>query len=163
MERTKALAAASLLVVAAAAQAADLPKEGKFDFTACWSGTANMVQFSKTQFAFGYEMTGTTRSNPPGAMFDKHSYRCIGTNASFDKKPHAITVCEAVDKDGDKRLTFFEQGVDGKVHRQFIAGTGKYEGMIETNAAVEPLGPFPTIKPGTFQNCNRQTGSYKLK
>lgn len=26
-----------------------------------------------------------------------------------------------------------------------------------------PAGPFPTIKPGTFQNCNRQTGTYKMK
>lgn len=163
MKSSRRLAAATLLAAAAAAQAADVPKEGKFDFTACWSGAANMVQFSKTQFAVNYEMTGATRSNPPGSMFDKHSFRCVGTNASFDKKPHALTVCEATDKDGDKRLTFFQQGPDGKVHREFIAGTGKYEGMIETNAAIEQLGPFPTVKPGTFQNCNRQTGNYKLK
>jgi hypothetical protein len=25
------------------------------------------------------------------------------------------------------------------------------------------LGQFPTIKPGTFQGCNRATGTYKLK
>ena len=154
---------AGLLAVAGTALAADLPKEGTFDFTACWSGTANMMQFSKSQFAFGYEMTGSTRSDPPGAIFDHHSYRCIGTNASFDKKLHSLTVCEAVDKDGDKRLTFFQTGADGKVHREFIAGTGKYEGMVETDAKVQPLGQFPTIKAGTFQNCNRQTGKYRLK
>jgi hypothetical protein len=28
---------------------------------------------------------------------------------------------------------------------------------------VHPLGPFPVIKAGTFQDCNRQTGTYKLK
>jgi hypothetical protein len=71
-------------------------------------------------------------------------------------------VCEAIDRDGDKRLTQFVTGPDGKLDRQFIAGTGKYEGMTETSS-VQPLGPFPTIKPGTFQNCNRQTGTYKMK
>ena len=28
---------------------------------------------------------------------------------------------------------------------------------------VEPLGSFPAIKAGTFQDCNHQTGTYKLK
>jgi hypothetical protein len=28
---------------------------------------------------------------------------------------------------------------------------------------VEALGPFPAIKPGTFQGCNHQSGTYKLK
>ena len=32
-----------------------------------------------------------------------------------------------------------------------------------TNGTIEPLGPFPVIKAGTFQDCNRQTGTYKLK
>jgi hypothetical protein len=155
--------AAGLLAAAGTTLAADLPKEGNFDFTACWSGTANMMPFSKTQIAFGYEMTGSTRSNPPGGMYDLHTYRCIGTNASFDKKPHSLTVCEAIDKDGDKRLTYFQTGADGKVQREFIAGTGKYEGMVETDTSIQPLGPFPTIKAGTFQNCNRQTGKYRLR
>jgi hypothetical protein len=34
--------------------------------------------------------------------------------------------------------------------------------MVRTTA-VQLMGPFPVIKPGTFQNCNRQTGTYKLK
>ena len=150
------------LLAAASAQAADLPKEGSFNFTACWSGTNSLVAFSKTHWAINFEMTGSTRSNPPGGMFDMHSFRCVGTNASFDKKPRFLTVCEAIDRDGDKRLTQFVTGPDGKLDRQFIAGTGKYEGMSET-ANVQNLGPFPTIKPGTFQNCNRQTGTYKMK
>ena len=162
MKAIRHLAATTLLATAAAVQAADLPKEGSFDFTACWAGTANMVAFSKTHWANTFEMTGSTRSNPPGGMFDMHSFRCIGTNASFDKKLQFLTVCEAVDRDGDKRLTHFETGADGKLVRRFVAGTGKYEGMTEM-ASVQPLGPFPTIKPGTFQNCNRQTGTYKMK
>jgi hypothetical protein len=49
-------------------------------------------------------MTGATRSNPPGGMFDKNTFRCLGMNASFDGKTTGSTVYEAIDADGDKRL-----------------------------------------------------------
>src|SRR3984893_16021145 len=39
-----------------------------------------------------YEMTGTTRSNPPGGMFDKNSFHCVGMNASLDGKDTGSTV-----------------------------------------------------------------------
>jgi len=70
-------------------------------------------------------------------------------------------VCETKDADGDKRLLSFSN-VDGKITRTNVAGTGKYEGIV-TAGMVENLGPFPSIKDGTFQNCNHQTGTYKLK
>ena len=163
MKPFRDLAAALVLAASAAAQAADLPKEGSYDFTACWSGASSMVAFSKTQWANTFEMTGSTRSNPPGGMHDMVSFRCVGTITSYDNQRRQLTACEGIDRDGHKRLTHFETGPDGKVARQFIAGTGKYEGMTETSGGIEQLGPFPTIKPGTFQNCNRQTGTYKLK
>jgi hypothetical protein len=84
-------------------------------------------------------------------------------NASLDGKVSGTAVCEAVDPDGDKRLTYFSQVPDGKDTRKFITGTGKYEGMVETNSNIEPLGPFPVVKEGMFSNCNHQTGTYKLK
>jgi len=31
------------------------------------------------------------------------------------------------------------------------------------SVTAQGLGPFPMIKPGTFQGCNHQTGTYKLK
>ena len=153
----------ALLIVASpfSAFAAELPKEGSYDFNSCWSGVNNTITFSKTHTASSYEMTGTTRSNPPGGIFDKSTFRCVGLNASLDGKNTGSNVCESIDVDGDKRLTSFSTG-DGKVTRTNVAGTGKYEGMI-TMGTVELLGPFPTIKDGTFQNCNHQTGTYKLK
>jgi hypothetical protein len=143
--------------------AADLPKEGSYDFTSCYSGVSNTIAFSKTHFAYSYEMTGVNRSNPPGGLFDKVAFRCVGMNASFDGKVSGNTVCEGVDLEGDKRLTYFSLGADGKTTRQFITGTGKYEGMAESATAVQPLGPFPVVKAGTFADCNHQTGTYKLK
>jgi hypothetical protein len=46
--------------------------------------------------------------------------------------------------------------------REAVVGTGRYEGLV-TSGTVTPLGPFPVIKAGTFQDCNYQTGTYKLK
>ena len=159
-----AAAFVAFLVVTAvgSAFAADLPKEGSYDFTSCWSGVSNLVDFSKTHSAFSYEMTGSSRSNPPGGLGDKHTFRCVGMNRSFDGRAGGTAVCEAVDPDGDKRLTYFSFEGPNTVREQ-VAGTGKYEGMVMSSSAVQLLGPFPVIKPGTFQDCNRQTGTYKFK
>jgi hypothetical protein len=153
---------ALMILASAPAFAGEPPKEGSYDFTSCWSGLGNDITFSKTHTASSYEMTGAIRSNPPGGIFDKETFRCVGMNASLGGKNTSSTVCEATDADGNKRLTSFSVGSDGKVTREFVVGTGKYEGMV-TTGTVEPLGPFPVIKAGTFQNCNHQTGSYKLK
>ena len=78
----------ALLIVASpfSAFAAELPKEGSYDHTACWSGANNVITFSKTHTASSYEMIGSIRSNPPDGMFDKHSFRCVGMNASLGGK-----------------------------------------------------------------------------
>jgi hypothetical protein len=150
------------LASAGSAFAAEMPKEGSYDFNSCWSGVSNTIAFSKTHTASSYEMTGVNRSNPPGGLFDKLAFRCVGMNTSLDEKVSGTTVCEGTDFDGDKRLTYFSIA-DGKVTRQFIAGTGKYDGMVESGSVVQPLGPFPVVKAGTFSDCNHQTGTYKLK
>ncbi|WGS23010.1 MULTISPECIES: hypothetical protein [unclassified Bradyrhizobium] len=107
-------------------------------------------------------MTGIIRSTSPGGLFDKNTFHCVGMNASLDGKNTRSTVCEGIDADGDKRLSYFSLGSDGKIIRENITGTGKYEGMVATGT-VQPLGPFPVVKAGTFQDCNHQTGTYKLK
>ncbi len=163
----RSLRGATVLLVGAFAlpgvtEAQTLAKEGRYDYTSCWSGVSNIIAFSKAHFAFSYEMTGSTRSNLPDSIFDKNTFRCVGMNSSFDGKNAGSVACEAIDRDGDKRLAYFSITSDGKVTRESVAGTGKYDGMT-TVATVVPLGPFPTIKPGTFQDCNHQTGTYKLK
>jgi len=142
--------------------ATELPNEGSYDYTSCWSGVSNTIAFSKTHTASSYEMTGSILSNPPGGIFDKNSFRCVGMNASLDGKFTGATVCEAIDVDGDKRLSKFLLASDGSLTREVVTGTGKYEGMT-ISGTVHPLGPFPVAKAGTFQDCNHQTGTYKLK
>lgn len=160
--RSHAIALLIAIFAAPSAFATELPKEGNYDYTACWSGVNNTITFSKTHTASTYEMTGSILTSPPGGMFDKNSFRCVGMNASLGGKFTGAAVCEAVDVDGDKRLSEFSLASDGSLTRETVAGTGKYEGMMVTGT-VHPLGPFPAAKAGTFQDCNHQTGTYKLK
>jgi hypothetical protein len=85
----------ALLIVASpfSALAAELPKEGNFDYTACYSGVNSVITFSKTHTASSYELTGTNRSNPPGGMIDKNTFRCVGMSASLDGKNTGSNVC----------------------------------------------------------------------
>jgi len=162
MENAIRTAVTLLILASAPALAAELPKEGNYDYTSCWAGVNNVISFSKDHTASSYEMTGTNRSNPPGGLFDKNSFRCVGTNTSLSGKTAGITVCEATDAEGDKRLSYYSL-IDGKLTRESVAGTGKYDGLVTSGNKVEAYGPFPAIKAGTFQDCNRQTGTYKLK
>jgi hypothetical protein len=90
-----------LLLGVSAALAADLPKEGNYDITSCWSGASNNIAFSKTHTAASFELTGTTRSNPPGGPFAMISFRCVGMASSIEGKSTGMNLCELVDKDGD--------------------------------------------------------------
>jgi len=156
--------ALGLLIVASpfSAFAAELPKEGSYDFISCGSSVYSAITFSKTHAGSSWESSGTNRSNPPGGLFDKITFRCVGTYTSLDGKITNSGLCEGIDVDGDKYLSKVSTG-DGKTTRTIIAGTGKYDGLVTTQTAFEDLGPFPAIKDGTPQTCNHQTGTYKLK
>jgi hypothetical protein len=150
-----------LAVPAMAQQKADFPKEGKYDVTNCWSGTANGIAFSKPYSAASYELTGTSRSNPPGGFLDMVSFRCVGFSNTIDGKSSGMNMCEAFDMEGDKVL--IKNIIEfPKETSEALAGTGKYEGIVRTGVS-NFLGTFPTAKPGTFQGCNNSTGSYKMK
>lgn len=142
--------------------AADLPKEGTYDVTGCLKRTVTRIDYSDTHYAWSYEETGTSRSNPPGGLFDDEEVKCVGSGASFNGKRTGGAVCIGVAKNGDKRLTRFYYDEDGKFNRVAVSGTGKYDGMV-TKGTVEAVGPQPEIKTGPAEHCNHQTGTYKLK
>jgi len=143
------------------AHAADLPKEGNYDFMSCYSGVSNAIAFSKTYGATTSELTGTIQTSPPGGMFDKVAFRCLSLDTTLDGKTTSTTMCEGVDKDGDKYLNHIVN--DGQNNtRRVVSGTGKYEGMT-ASGMVKGMGPFAVVKPGTFQNCSHQTGTYKMR
>ena len=149
-------------ICAGAAFAADLPKEGNYDHTTCFTRNSTRIEYSKTLFAYSYEETGTSVSNPPGGMFDNEVVRCVGMTTSLDGKRSGGSLCEGVARNGDTRLTRFWYDDDGKFQREAVAGTGMYDGMV-TTGTIKTVGQTQQVKPGTVQFCNQGTGTYKLK
>jgi hypothetical protein len=150
-------------IVTAPVFASEMPKQGKYDYFSCWSGTNNVMPLPDKTEALAYDLTGSTRAVIPGGMFDKNTFHCIGASTMRDGKTIAgRTTCMAIDADGDKRVAIFANE-NGKETRHEVTGTGKYEGMEITDPVVENLGPLPVVKEGTAQGCNHQTGTYKLK
>jgi hypothetical protein len=142
--------------------AADLPKEGSYDYKACFTRNITRIVFSDTHSAWSYNETATAVSTTPGGMFDGESVRCIGTTASSNGKRMGISTCEGVAKNGDKRLTRFQYGADGKLVREEVAGTGMYDGMV-TTGTVKAVVPEKEIQPGVTTFCNQATGTYRMR
>lgn len=142
--------------------AADLPREGSYDHTTCFTRTSTRIEYSPTNFGYSYEETGTSLSNPPGGLFDNETVRCVGMTISLDGKRTGGSLCEGVAKNGDRRLTRFWYDGDGRFQREAVAGTGQYDGLV-TTGTVKTVGPTEPVKPGTVKFCNQGTGSYRLK
>ena len=140
----------------------DLPKEGSYDYTACWAGVNNLLEHSKTDLAVIYEFLGGIKSVQPNGLFDKMALRCVGMRTALNGKRTLDNLCETTDADGDKVLTRYTFGSDGKFTQQTVSGTGKYEGIVLTPGKSDSI-RFPEIKPLHFQGCSRSTGTYTLK
>ena len=89
------------------AVAADLPKEGKYDYTTCFTRTVTYVEYSPTQTAWSYRELGRSVSDPLGGMFEGDEVQCLGMTASLDGKRNGSTACVGIAKDGAKRFTRF--------------------------------------------------------
>ena len=152
------IAATSSVIVVAA----DLPKEGSYDYKVCFTRNTSRIVFSDAHTAYSYNETGTATSTTPGGMFDGERVRCVGTVNISNGKRTNLTICEGVAKNGDKRLTRFQYGADGKLLREEVAGTGMYEGMVTTGIAKQVVPP-KEIQPGETTFCNQATGTYKMK
>ncbi len=162
LPRLFAVSACVAAACATGASAADLPKEGSYDHTPCFTRTSTRIDFSPTHFAYTHEDVGTSASNPPGGLFDKESVRCVGMTANFEGKRSGATVCEGVAPKGDKRLTRFWYDDRGEYQREAVVGTGQYEGLV-TTGSIKSVGQTQRIRPGVTQFCNQGTGTYKLK
>jgi hypothetical protein len=142
--------------------AADLPKEGTYDYKVCFTRSTSRIDFSDAHQAYSYSETGTAVSATPGGMFDGDTVRCVGTVSISNGKRTNLSICEGVAKDGAKRLSRFQYGADGKLVREELAGAGVYEGMVTTGVAKEVVPP-KEIQPGVTTYCNQATGTYKLR
>ena len=92
-----------------------------YEITACTTGVANEIAFSKDYRVFTVEMWGFTISNPPAGMLDKGVFRCLGLTTAFAGKVMYNNYCELVFADGDKILASFSPGPDGTSVRGTVA------------------------------------------
>ncbi len=157
----------AVLIAAASgsfAAAAEVPSEGTYNYTTCFTRNVTHLQHSSTKSAWSYNETGTAISDPPGGMFDGDQVQCVGMTADLDGNRYGGSACIAVAKDGASRLTRFWYDAEGKFQRETVGGTGKYDGMV-TAGTVQPVKAPAEIKPGTqtVEYCNRNVGTYKLK
>ena len=97
---TKSFAAMASLVFVTSALAADLPKEGQYAFTACFSGVSKLISFSKGFRGYSYELLGTNRADKTGGIMDHTSFRCVGANTLLGGKRTIDVLCEIKDSDG---------------------------------------------------------------
>ena len=164
MTRSNLIRAAALLAITSAgcALAADLPKEGTYDYKACFTRNIARIAFSDAHRAYSYNETATAVSTTPGGMFDGDTVRCVGTVSISNGKTTNLSICEGIAKNGAKRLTRFQYGADGKLVREEVAGTGMYEGLVTTGTVKEVV-PTTEIQPGVTTFCNQATGTYKMK
>jgi len=149
-----------LSLIGTASGAVTLPKEGPFDTHFCFSGTGETIALTDKAVAGSYTLFATVQSNPRGGAFDLTASHCLATYHIVNGKTVENGYCDIVDADGDKYLVRYSGDFKiGKV--EAIAGTGKYEGMtLQGEYRVTNL---PTTAPDRFYNCNRYSGTYKLK
>lgn len=156
------VAALAATVPGGLALAADLPKEGSYDYRTCFTRNTSRIVFSDSHRAYSYNEAGTAVSTTPGGMFDGDSVRCVGTVSISNGKRTNLSICEAVARNGDKRLTRYQYDADGRLVREELAGTGMYEGMVTTGVAKEVVPP-KEIQPDVTTFCNQATGTYRMK
>jgi hypothetical protein len=160
--RFVALAAIAAALLSGVPFAAELPKEGTYDVMSCFTRKIFRMRHSETLRAWSYDETATARSKEPGGLFDGDEVRCVGAAASINGKRMGLSFCEGIAPNGDKRLTRFWYDADGKIQREELGGTGRYEGLV-TTGSVRQVAPAEEVSPDVQKYCNHLTGTYRMK
>mgnify|MGYP006908213212 CR=1 FL=1 len=150
------------LLATSAGAAVDLPREGKYDTTLCFGGALPTMATSETHVSGVLDLYGPMVGNlPGGGLYHLNNIRCTGVWAIINGVYTENGYCETADPDGDKQ--FGQYANDGKGGKwKVLAGTGKYAGMT-ASGVYGPVGQMAGRGDGTLVNCNRATGSYRLK
>ena len=131
-----------------------------YDMTNCYAGETTMLVASKELVVFGYELKGIVQDNLDTNVFADMTFQCVGISKIVAGKPASQATCKFMDKDGDFIVgDSTSAGPEGTW--KTIHGTGKWKGITGSGTSVYFTNSKP-IANGTFQNCNRATGTYEL-
>ena len=141
--------------------AADLARAGKFEFIACLAGKQTEIVHGPKHVAGTAEILGTQRSNPPGALFDSTSSRCVYRYSYIDGNYDADGFCEFLDAQGDAYLLKFKHLPGQAGALEGLHGTGKYSGM-RLRGEYDRAASFPGT-PGNAHMCVKATGDFTFQ
>jgi hypothetical protein len=94
------------------------------------------------------------------AVYIPSTYQCVGINKIVAGKPTGQGICKFMDKDGDFLVGEITSAGPEGTWKAFY-GTGKWKGITGSGKYVYITNSKPIVN-GTFQNCNRSTGTYEL-
>ena len=153
---------ATFIVGPAFAGKVNLPKEGSFEFRFCMVGEEQSMSSTDKVSVSHYRIIANTISEPAGKPFDRMSALCLGTYANLNGRQQDFGVCEMTDQDGDKWwMEYHGSAAGGGGTNTSAHGTGKYEGMTLKGQYIDDN--WPSAAKDTFQGCNPNKGTYKLK
>jgi hypothetical protein len=142
----------------------NIPREGNYEFDFCPIGRGKTFSEGDKFFVMNYDLDAVVRSTPAGRTFDRMGAHCYGIYANVSGRQQESGFCELTDLDGDKWWMEYWGNPDGAGGTYTSAhGTGKYEGMTLRGEYHIDNAWGSTSKEVSFQGCNPNKGSYKLR
>ncbi|MBC5763749.1 hypothetical protein [Ramlibacter albus] len=148
----------ALSLLAAAAMAAELPREGEIDSRLCFGGPMHVVAAAPDARFASYVVRGGTSATHPA--FDSMAVECTGTFETRGGATQSLGYCVLRDTDGHAIYGSDSIGPEGYVWT-YAGGTGKFAG-ISGQGRVErsgDLGPTAT----EMRGCRRFVGTYRMR
>lgn len=121
----------ALLLAPLSAQAADMPKQGTDSYTTIYVTTASNTMKLGDRTVTNYDISGATRNDNGGPMFNNMSARCLGMVEVVGSDSTNRGTCVDMDADGDQVFSTYEAKGNAGAHT-FVGGTGKYAGISGT-------------------------------
>jgi hypothetical protein len=162
MKQARRATCAGLLLLGMSVTAARA--QTPFDFTQCATGPARILVSNEQVRIFDVELRGILTSNHQNKLFDDFIYQFVGVSRVLAGELDARGYAKWTDPDGDYVLS--EATAVGPATKpvwssRFIYGTGKWKG-IQGSAQVVPITKRAPLVDGTWQSCNRVTGTFVL-
>jgi hypothetical protein len=155
---------ALLAADSAVAGKVNIPKEGSYEFDFCPIGRGKTFSAGDKLFVMNYDLDAILRTTPSGRAFDRMGARCYGIYANVSGRQQESGFCELTDLDGDKWWMEYRGNPDGAGGTYTAAyGTGKYDGVTLRGEYHIDNAWGSVSKEVSFQGCNPNKGTYKLK
>lgn len=148
------------IVIACTASSDAFSKEIGYHDDHCFGGEMRAFKHDDENTAFGYWLTGTSRSRLSDSPIGPFATQCLGSGGRNGKTSSTAGHCELIDADGDKILgSYHRRGPTGEW--KAISGTGKFAGI--TGGGTFTRVAFPRgLMQGTFAGCTEDEGRYEL-